>query len=578
MNDDVEQIVWKHCLFNACKHDGKAEFKSVIGRVISERPDLKNQFQHIKNQIEMVLKQVNDLKSDDQIIMLKNKFPDSYSNLVAPSVSVKKLPDLPNVTKGSFVVRLPPEPSGYMHIGHAMSGLINFFYAKEYDGKIWLRFEDTNPKTLWPDSNESNKEIYYDSFRSGYKLLGIHHDEERIVSDDLPKIYEYGEIMIKQNHAYVCQCSSDLIKANRHQGIACSCKNNDNNSNVELWNKMHAREFKEGEAVVRLNSDMNSTDPSLRDPNLFRLIDYPHPRQENNFNVWPVYDFAVVIEDYLCGISHVLRSLEFHETLQNRIRTLLDFPSLTTVQFSRFNFIGTPVAKRVLRPLLEQGKIASWDDPRMPTIAGLTKKGICAESIVEFTKEIGYTKSEHTFDWDVLNATNRKILDPSVPRYFFVPNPIRLEVENAPEIEVEINHHPEKNLGTRKIKTNGVFFISSNDLENMVVGDKFRLMEAYNVKLTKLNEIAHGIYDGPDIIKGMNKIQWVTADHVPFTVRNIGPLFINDSFNDESLIDVEGFAENACKSLSLNQLFQFIRVGFCKTDQERNNLAIRTHK
>ena len=112
----------------------------------------------------------------------------------------------------------------------------------------------------------------------------------------------------------------------------------------------------------------------------------------------------------------------------------------------------------------------------------------------------------------------------------------------------------------------------------MVVGDKFRLMEAYNVKLTKLNEIAHGIYDGPDIIKGMNKIQWVTDDHVPFTVRNIGPLFINDSFNDESLIDVEGFAENACKSLSPNQLFQFIRVGFCKTDQERNNLAIRTHK
>jgi glutamyl/glutaminyl-tRNA synthetase len=233
---------------------------------------------------------------------------------------------------------------------------------------------------------------------------------------------------------------------------------------------MLGRKHKEGTYVIRLKGDMSSLDYSIRDPNIARIIDYPHPLTLDKYCVWPTYDFEVVVEDQVCGVTHILRSSEFHVGLQELVRNLLGFPAISVTQFSRFNFQGTPVQKRLLRPLVEEKLVTGWDDPRMPTIEGVIRRGIIPEAIRRFTVEVGYTKSEHTFDWSLLLSVNRKILDPVTKRVYFVPDPVSLTVQGAPVKQVTIPFHPQEKLGERTIDTAGLFFVPSADISKMNEG------------------------------------------------------------------------------------------------------------
>ena len=273
------------------------------------------------------------------------------------------------------------------------------------------------------------------------------------------------------------------------------------------------------------------------------------------------------MEDVVCVISVVLLSSEFRNELQQLIREALDFRRIEVIQFSRFNYKGTPVSKRLLRPLVEKKTVSGWDDPRMPTVDGLRRRGIVPQAIREFTLEVGYTKTEHEYDWSMLTSLNRKLLDPASKRIFFVPDPVKLAVGGAPKRTVAIPFHPQKDMGSRSVDTAGEFYVSEGDLRGMKAGTVFRLMDLYNVELTSpLPEAAAG-YAGDELMADTRKLQWVTGRHHEVKVSVPGPLFLEgDVFNEDSLKEVSGFAEEAASTLAPGDIVQFPRFGFCRLD------------
>ena len=557
---DVEALLERAALLNALRHDGKADLGSVVSMVLGESPRLRPMASEVAMMAKTTVKRINSMAAAAQVSLLRSRYPGA--ELAKEKEGRVGLPPLPNAVKGKASFRIPPEPSGYMHIGHAMAFTVNFLYKQMYDGELWLRFEDTNPKKV--------EKRYYESFRRGIKWLGIVWDHEKNVSEDLEEIYEYGTRLIEGGGAYACSCEEAKVKKLRFEGKACEHRSGPGAESLRLWKEMLQHRHSEGSLVIRLMGDVSSADYSLRDPNLFREIEKEHPVTGTRYAVWPTYDFANTVEDELCGITHVLRSSEFHTALQEFIRERLGFRKLEVIQFSRYNFKGTPVAKRLLRPLVEKGLVSGWDDPRMPTVDGMIRRGLLPEAIRRFTLQVGYTKSEHEYDWSLLFSVNRRLLDPMARRLFFVPDPVELQVAGAPSRRVTIPYHPERDLGHRTFVTDGSFFVPRSDIASMKKGAVFRLMDLYNVKLEGTGDRPKGTFTGEDLIADTKKLQWVTPAAVPVKVMQVGPLFKEDGeFDGGSLAIVEGLAEPSIDEQKAGEVFQFPRFGFCRLDSPR---------
>ncbi len=557
----------KGALLNASRHGGQADAGAVVGRVLAEYPELRRVPGEVAKAVQAVVRRVNQMSASEQEALLKLRYPDA--EIPAQKEGRVGLPPLPNAVKGKTAFRLPPEPSGFMHIGHAMAFTINYLYKEEYDGELWLRFEDTNPKKV--------AKRYYDSFRRGIEWLGIRWEHEKNVSDDMEVMYGQGRRLIQDGNAYACSCDQEKVKRVRFEGKACEHRDAPVDTNLRIWEELLARKHREGEYVVRFKGDMQNVNYSLRDPNIFRVIEKSHPLTGDRYSLWPTYDVANAIEDEMCGITHVLRSSEFRNELQQLIRDALGFRRLEVIQFSRFNFKGTPVQKRLLRPLVEEKLVTGWDDPRMPTVDGLRRRGIIPEAIRDFTVQVGYTKSEHEYDWSILLSINRKLLDPLSKRIFFVPDPVELKVKGAPKRRAKIAFHPEKDLGQRTIETSDTFFLPKADLAGMKKGSAFRLMDLYNVELTSSGARPAARYTGDELFKDMRKLQWVTRDHAEVKVIEVGVLFDEDgAFNKDSLKETRGMAEAAFSSLKVGEIVQFPRFGFCRVDAPHT--CVVTHR
>ncbi|HEV2227097.1 MAG TPA: glutamate--tRNA ligase family protein, partial [Nitrososphaerales archaeon] len=392
LNEKELSAIEKAALANAAKHGGKADVGAVIGRVLAEIPELRADPASAMKAVRATLKRINAMSQSEQEQLLSKKYPESAT----PQEKEGRigLPPLPNALKGQTAFRLPPEPSGFMTVGHAMAFTINYLYKVQYDGKLWLRFEDTNPRKVAPE--------FYESFRRGIRWLSIVCDYEKNVSDDMDLIYEHGRKLLEIGSAYACSCDEAKVKRLRFEGTACEHRGNSVDVNLRIWDELLSKKHKQGSYVIRFKGDMKSPNYSLRDTNLFRIIDHPHPLTGEKYNLWPTYDLANAVEDEMCGITHVLRSSEFRNELQQLIRDALRFRHLEVIQFSRFNFRGTPVSKRLLRPLVEKKLVSGWDDPRMPTVDGLRRRGILPQAIRDFTLQVGYTKTEHEYDWSIL--------------------------------------------------------------------------------------------------------------------------------------------------------------------------------
>ena len=318
-------LMEKAALVNAAGHGGRAELGAVIGRVLAEAPDLRGKAAGVSREAASVVRRVNALTPEEQERMLKDKYPGAGAR---PEREGRVgLPPLPNV-KGKPAFRLPPEPSGFMTIGHAMAFTINYLYKEQYGGELWLRFEDTNPRKVQPR--------YVESFRRGIEWLGIEYDHEKNVSDDMGLIYEYGRKLLEEGDAYACSCDEAKVKRLRYEGTPCEHRDSPVEKNLRVWDELLAKKHGEGSYVVRFKGDMKSPNYSLRDTNLFRVIATPHPLTGTRYTLWPTYDLANAVEDEVCGITHVLRSSEFRNELQQLIRDALGFRHIEVIQFSRF--------------------------------------------------------------------------------------------------------------------------------------------------------------------------------------------------------------------------------------------------
>jgi glutamyl-tRNA synthetase len=562
-------LIRKHTYANAYLHRGKADLSVVISKMVAEQPEFRSQIKKMIPSVKAVIQEINNMTLIEQRKHIEIEFPELLEK-PEKIVEERKLPPLSNVSGEMVVTRFPPEPNGYLHIGHAKAAVIDKTYAQMYKGKMILRFDDTNPS--------KERLEYYDAIREGLNWLGIKADREKNSSDDMELFYKYAEQIINLHRAYVCTCQTRSIKQNRAQGKGCTCRSLSVEKNLRRWRKMFEG-YKMNEAILRLKGDIASQNTALRDPTLFRIIDSIHPLKGDQYRVWPTYDFAAPIEDSLDGVTHALRTKEYELRDEGYflILKLLDLRSPELIEFSRLEIKGTTISKRALNHLVTEGLVKGWDDPRLPTLSALRRRGFLPESIQEFVLSLGVGKSESEPDWSLIESVNRKKLDPIVKRFFFVPNPIKLEVLDAPNAIAKLKYHPEKDFGERSIKTKGVFYISKEDAEQFKEKDMLRLLGLYNVKIeSSSHSRLVGRYGDKELKDGVPKVQWVSENNVEFSVWVLGHTIIDGEFNKESLQVIQGFAEQTCKKLQIDDKIQFVRFGFCRIDSP--SIAILTHK
>ena len=511
---------------------------------------------------------------------------------------------------GRLNTRFPPEPNGYLHIGHAKSICINFGLAKKYGGKCNLRFDDTNPV--------KEDVEYVDSIREDIHWLGFDWgDREYYASDYFPRLFDLAVRLIKEGKAYVDDQTSEQIAEQKGTptvpGTESPFRNRTPEENLDLFMRMNAGEFEEGARVLRAKIDMASPNMHFRDPIMYRIIKTPHHRTGTTWKVYPMYDFAHGQSDYFEGVTHSICTLEFvpHRPLYEYfVKELADETYCPRqIEFNRLNLTYTVMSKRKLLQLVKEGLVAGWDDPRMPTISGMRRRGYTPESIRNFINTIGYTKYEALNSVSLLEHAVRDDLNKKATRVMAVLNPVKLVITNYPEGKtemVEMDNNPEQEgAGTHQMPFSREIYIERDDfMENppkkffrLAPGSEVRLKGAYIIKCEEAVKDADGniteircTYD-PESHSGMpgaarkvkGTLHWVSAEHaVDATVRLYDRLFnvenpaaeterdFREMLNPDSLKVVEGVkvepfvAENAERGTK----FQFQRVGYFTPDYD----------
>lgn len=553
---ELEETVKKHVLKNAYDY-GKASAGAVAGKVIAEYPDAKRDMKKTMKLINTVINEVSTLSRD-----AIEKEMENYE--YAEKKEKEKRIELPNAVKGRVVTRFPPEPSGYPHIGHAKAVWLDYKGAEIYGGKMILRFDDTNP--------EKESEEYTEAVKEGLKWLGIKWSRETYTSDNMKEIYLYLEKLFNSEKAYVCTCSRDEISSNRMKGKTCPCRDLSKSETLERWKGMLDGKYSRGEAIVRYAGDMESQNTVMNDPTLARIMTSEHFRQGKEYRVWPSYDLAVAVMDHIEGITHPMRSKEYElrNELYYSLFTDLGFEKPELVEFSRLAIKNAPISKRLITPLVKEKKVTGWDDPRLPTLKGLERRGVLPEAIKNFVLSLGLSKSESEPGWEILLAENRKILDPEAKHYFFVRGPVLLKVKGLKK-KVKIKLHPKKDLGFREISVSGKLYINWDDAEKLKQGEIFRLKDLCNIKLLKKGKELEGELAEDSMVP--KKIQWVD-DQEKISCRVLIPHdLLNDEgeYDPESLEEAKGYCEKDCSKLKKGEIIQFERFGFCRLDKKGKN-------
>jgi len=546
----MDEVIEKFALENALRYNGKANLGAVIGSVIKEDSSQKDNIKELQKKVSLIVKKVNVMNLESQKKRLEKLAPELLEK------KPKKEKDLFSSFKTTkkVVTAFPPEPSKYPHIGHAKALLVNYEFAKRNKGKFILRFEDTNP--------ELAKEEFYKIHIENYEWLGVKPNLIQYASDYMEKFYEYAEKLINIGKAYVCSCPQEKIQESRMKGVACDCRYRHFQENIILWKKMPT--MKAGSAILRLRIDLKHKNSSMRDPTIFRIITKDHCRTAGKYSVWPNYDFENSVMDGLSSITHRFRSKEFEmrNELQRYIQKILGFEETEIYEFARFNLKGVESSGRIIREMINEGKLTGWDDPSLTTLVALRRRGFLPEAIKNFVLSTGMTKSESTLTWDDLIAHNKRLLDANCNRYFLIENPERVRMQDAPKMKIELKLHPEHpERGKRKFSTDELFYISKNDVKTFKDKKLYRLMDCLN--FTKKN--GYYTYQGTDLKdykeKGEKIIHWL-----PFK---------------KGLVDVEvlmpdkriasGLAEPMTLELKEGDIIQFERSGFCKLDKKTKN-------
>ena len=549
--DELEEIVFKHALLNAAKHKGSANPGAVMGSIMSSEPELRPRAKEIGPLSGKIVAQVNALSPEEQKAKMEE---------LGVAVEEKKqkkeegLPKLPGKNK-DVVMRFAPNPSGPLHIGHARAAIPNGEYVKKYGGKFILRIEDTDPKRIY--------EPAYELIQEDLKWLGIEPDEVYYQSDRFEIYYQYAEELIKRGAAYMCTCDGGEFKKLKDNCQACPCRDNTVEENMELWKKFP--EMEAGEAVLRVKTDINHKNPAIRDWVAMRIVEEEHPRMGTKYRVYPMMNFSVSVDDHLLGMTHVLRGKDHlaNSEKQKYLYQHMGWEIPEFIHYGRLKMEDIALSTSKAMAGIEDGTYSGWDDPRLGTLKAIARRGIQPETITQLMVEIGIKMSDSAISWKKIYGLNRNIIEQKVNRYFFVPNPVKIDIADVPEedlgLAIERPLHPDfEERGNRTLVFNKEVYIPEADLSDGIS----RLMDAVNVEIKDKDVVFHSksFEDARDAKARI--IQWVPTDAIKAKVV----------MDDASV--TEGLCEIDCKELKVGDIVQFERFGFARLDEIKDDELI----
>lgn len=535
--------ILKYALQNAVRYNGKANLNAVIGKVFSELKNIDKS--KIVEETKKIVNDVNSMSLENQTNKLKELAPELLEQKKVEEKE-KQIPDLENAIIGKVIMRVAPNPNGPLSLGRTRPSYWNYILAKKYKGRFILRFDDTDPKIKVP-LKEAYKWIQED-----LKFLDIKPDKIVIQSKRLKIYYKYAEELVKKDKAYVCTCNVDEWRKLIQKCMECKCRTLPVKEQLERWKNMF-KKYKEGQAVLRIKTDIDAPDPALRDWPALRIVDKSKHPLDKKSKVWPLLNFASAIDDYELKVTHILRGIDLKvsDERQVYIYKYFGWTYPKTMYHGKLLVHGIKSTSQT-KKLIEEGKLSGWDDPRLGTIMSLKRRGFRAEAIKRFHREIGLSKSDINVSLDTLAAFNREIIDKESNRYFFIENPKKIKINKSPKLTVKIELHPDfPKKGFRTFKTEDTFYIEDNLEKNK----DYRLMHLFNFKNNEFHSI--------DLNKELNAklIHWLPDS--------------KDLVNVEIIMDnaiiIKGLAEPLINKVKINQIVQFQRKFFAKLDKKEKN-------
>ncbi|AWP01976.1 Bifunctional glutamate/proline--tRNA ligase [Scophthalmus maximus] len=514
------------------------------------------------------------------------KAPMTKSNSSEKKQDVGKFVDLPGAEMGKVVVRFPPEASGYLHIGHAKAALLNQHYQITFKGKLIMRFDDTNP--------EKEKEDFEKVILEDVSMLQIHPDQFTYTSDHFPTIMKFADQLLSEGKAYIDNTPPEQMKQEREQRTESKCRNNTVEQNMKMWSEMKAGTESGQTCCMRAKIDMKSNNGCLRDPTLYRCKNASHPRTGTSYNVYPTYDFACPIVDSLEGVTHALRTTEYHDR-DEQFYWIIDALRLRKPyiwEYARLNLNNTVLSKRKLTWFVDQGYVDGWDDPRFPTVRGVLRRGMTVEGLKQFIAAQGGSRSVVNMEWDKIWAFNKKVIDPVAPRYTALSTSyvVPVSVPEATEEMKEVAKHPKNTeVGMKDVWYGPRVLIEGADAETFSEGEVVTFINWGNLIITKINKEADGKVvsmearlnlDNKDY-KKTTKITWLaetnSAPLLQTICINYQPLISkavltkDDDFkeyiNKNSKLEEKMLGDPCLKNLKKGDIIQLQRRGFYICDQ-----------
>ncbi len=558
----MRKTILKHVLKNAYEF-GKVNSKVVLGMVLRESEELRKKIPEVLKEIEKIVKEIEKLSKKEIEKQIQKISPDLLKRRRKEEEIEGPLKPLPNAEKGKVVVRIAPSPSGPLHIGHAYGASLNYEYAKMYGGKFIVRIEDTNPENIY--------EPAYKLIEDDAKWLTDNHIDKIIIqSSRLGIYYDYAEKLVNMEKAYVCECDADKFREKKSKGKACPCRKLSKKENQLRYAKMF-NSYKEGEAVLRLKTDIKHKNPAMRDFPIMRINEQIHPKTKTENRVWPLMVLSVAIDDHELGITHVLNGKDHADNAKKEtiIMEYLGWKPPEYKHWGRINFEGFKLSTSKTRVAIEQGEYSGWDDIRLATLMALRKRGYQAGAFRKYSTEIGLSLNDKTVSqvefWKNINTFNREIVESKSNRYFFVDNPVKKTIENVSKKETSIDLHPNfPKRGKRKFKLGKEFYLSKTDLKNLTKGKIHRLMDAFNFEIEKgkLKFVSENYEDYKNSKKKGVIIHWLPADS-KLKVEVVHP----DKTKDK------GFGESSMNNLKEGDIVQLERRYFARlVEKDKNKL------
>jgi len=576
--DEIREILLLACLKNAVEFGGKPNKKAIMGKLMSQRVDLRSKAKVVSPIIDEIIEEISALSLADQEKRLLELDPSALDKKEKVKEE-KELPELPNLDKyDKLIMRLAPYPSGALHIGNARMVVLNNEYVKKHDGEVYLFYDDTigSPKSL----RNTPKAKYvlpkaYDLIKEGLEWLGVKYTKVFYKSDRLELYYEYCEKLIKDNIAYVCFCSAGDFK-NKYKDQKKRCPHRDQSieMNLEEWQKMLDGKYKETTVVVRLKTGMDQKDPAVRDNIIMRISEAEHPRVGNKYLVWPMLEFSWAIDDYLIGVTHIIRGADLikEDFIEDFVWDHFGWKKAEFLHYGRIKFPNMKLSKTDARNNIQKGIYEGWDDPRTWSLQSLKKRGIKPEALKESLLSLGMSMSGITFSTGWLYSKNKDLIDEVSDRYFFVEDPVFLEIDEVPFEEymaepLLLPSNPKKGKRVIKGKASNKqlkIFLSLKDANKLKVGQILRLKDLVNIQILSIdlkNNKITSYYHSLELNREYSIVHWVPSeDNIEVNI-----------LKPDGTVS-KGNGEINLKNIPLNIPIQFERYGFVNPIKFDNNM------